>query len=100
MEITFAEEFKTLKIRGMFTIIYFITVRRRLVAAAAWIQPQIRPCVFVANRVALSQEFSEYFGFPLPILMHQILHVSHLPSGLLQWAIYGLRTKGHSLNAP
>lgn len=42
MEITFAEEFKTLKIRRMFTILHFVTVSRGLIAAAVWIQPQIR----------------------------------------------------------
>lgn len=40
------------------------------------------------------------FLVSLPIIIHQILHNSHLSSVLLQWAIYGLRTKGRSLNAP
>jgi hypothetical protein len=58
MEITFARKFETLKIRGIFKNTHFITVIPRFIAVAAWIQPQIRLCVCVVDRVALRQELS------------------------------------------
>jgi hypothetical protein len=32
---------------------------------------------FVADKVALGQIFSEYFGFPCQFAFHQLLHNSH-----------------------
>jgi hypothetical protein len=36
---------------------------------------------FVADKVALGQVFSEYFGFPCQFSFHRLLHTHHLPSG-------------------
>jgi hypothetical protein len=38
---------------------------------------------FVVDKVALGQVFSEYFGFPCPSSLHQILHHHNHP-GLVQ----------------
>jgi hypothetical protein len=36
---------------------------------------------FVADKVALGQVFSEYFGFPFQFSFHRLLHTRHLSSG-------------------
>jgi hypothetical protein len=37
---------------------------------------------FVADKMALGQVFSEYFGFPCQFSFHQLLHIHyHLSSG-------------------
>jgi hypothetical protein len=42
---------------------------------------------FVVDKVALGQNFSEYFGFPYQFLYHQILHPHNHP-GQVQEANY------------
>jgi hypothetical protein len=49
-------------------------VSRWLPTAGARVRARAWQVGFVADKVALGQVFSEYFGFPCPSSFHQILH--------------------------
>jgi hypothetical protein len=56
--------------------------------------------VFVVNKVALEQAFSEYFGFPSQFLFHQTLHPHLLPgAGTVGQILAGVPSE-LSLTAP
>jgi hypothetical protein len=56
-------------------------VSRRLPTAAAWVRARSGHVRFVADKVALGQVFSEYFGFPCQFPFHRLLHNHHLSYG-------------------
>jgi hypothetical protein len=54
-------------------------VSRWLPTAAAWFKPESGQVVFVVNKMALGQLFSEYFCFPCQSSFHQIFHHHNHP---------------------
>jgi hypothetical protein len=52
-------------------------VSRRLPTAEARVRSQSGHVGFVADKVALGQVFSEYFGFSCQFLFHRLLHIHH-----------------------
>jgi hypothetical protein len=56
------------------------------------IDPRSGHVGFVVDKVALGQDFSEYFGFPCQSSFHLLLHNHHLSSGAgtigQQWPTY------------
>jgi hypothetical protein len=56
-------------------------VSRRLPTAAALVRAQVKSYVFVVDKVAVGQVFSEYFGFPCQFSFHRMVDTHHLSSG-------------------
>jgi hypothetical protein len=56
-------------------------VSHRFPTAVAWVKPGSGHVGFMADKVALGQVFSEYFGFPCQFAFHRLLH-NHLSSGV------------------
>jgi hypothetical protein len=64
-------------------------VNRWLLTAAARVSARVSQVLFVVDKVASGQVFSEYFGFPCQNRsFHQLLH-SHNHPGQVQWARIG-----------
>jgi hypothetical protein len=70
----------------MFAPVKYITlqaVSSSLPTKAALVRIKAQHVVFVVDKVALGQVFSEYFGFPCQSSFHQFLH-RHNHLGLVQ----------------
>jgi hypothetical protein len=57
-------------------------VSRQIRTAVARVQAQVGHVRFVMDKVALGQDFSQYFYFPCQFSFHRLLHIHHhLSSG-------------------